>query len=147
MKCGYNNCKLGGNVEKEDAIKVGGRYFHKECENKKTIKSECSNKLNSIGMIPKLVGIFLKKVVDDDCMDLDYLQFTIDYIILHKLKLTNPYGVKYYMGDYKIKAEYDKYLSKKISSEINKGMIWESEEPTNFKPPETQMPSYLKILK
>jgi len=147
MKCGYNNCKLGGQVEKEDSVKIGGRYYHKECENKKVIKSECSDKLISIGMIPKLVGIFLKKIVDDEGVDLDYLQFTIDYIILHKLKLTNPYGVKYYMGDYKIKAEYDKYLAKKISADINKGMIWESEESTQFTRPQQQIPSYLKILK
>ena len=147
IKCAYANCKLGGNVDKDKAVKAGARYFHEECDYKKSVKQSCADKLLSLGMIAKLVGIFLKKAIDDEQVELEYLEFTIDYIILHKLKLSSPYGVKYYMGDYKIRAEYDKYISKKVSSEIKSGMIWDAEPSTSFKPLEKQIPSYLKILK
>lgn len=147
IKCGYLNCKLGGEVEKENAIKVGTRYYHEECDNKKNVKKSCTDKLTSLNMISKLTGIFLKKTIDDEQVDLEYLEFTIDYIMYRKLKLSSPYGVKYYMGDYKIRAEYDKYIAKKVSSEMKSDMVWDAEQVTSFKPQQKQIPSYLKILK
>jgi hypothetical protein len=40
LKCKYKYCKLGGEVEKEIAIKDKGGYYHKECFAEKELKSE-----------------------------------------------------------------------------------------------------------
>ena len=73
MKCGYTKCKLGGSVSKEEGIKFGTRWLHKECNNKREVKSYCSNKLLELGMIPKLISIFLSKIVDVEECDVDRL--------------------------------------------------------------------------
>lgn len=146
MKCGYTKCKLGGEVAKEEAVKVGARYFHKECDNKREIKSYCSDKLLSLGMIPKLTNIFLTKIVDDENCDTEYLKFVMNYIIDNKSKLSNPYGVKYYMGDWKIEKLYSDKLKIDISKAISGKVECDIAEESTFTPPQSKIPNYLKII-
>lgn len=146
MKCGYSKCKFGGNVEKEDGIKVGNRWFHHDCNDKRELKQRCSELLSSVGMISKLTNSFLSKMIDDESCDGDYLEFVINHVVSNNLKLSNPFGIKYYMADYKIEKLYAEKLKLELSKDINKNFEWDAEPSTNFIPPKTSTPSYLKIL-
>lgn len=145
MKCGYSQCKFGGNVDKKDAVKVGNRYYHKECNDKKNIKTLCSDKLKQHGMMSKLINIFLKSIIDDSNCDIHYLLFVINHVVNNGLKLNNPYGIKYYMNNYKIEALYNEHLKAETSKTFKDMSSCETVAPTEFTPNKV-IPKYLKIL-
>lgn len=147
-KCRYANCKLGSNVEEKLAVKDGTLYYHPECLHKKKVKAECKSLLLSIGMIDKLCGIFLKKSIDDEGVDVDYLHYTIEHVVINKLKLNNPYGIKYYMGNWKIEKEYQDSLKAKVNQETRQWTSDESlyEDEVTFRA-EQLTPAYLEVLK
>lgn len=146
MKCGYTKCKLGGEVSKDDGVKVGKRWFHEECDHKREVKHDCSEKLSSAGMISKLTNSFLSKMIDDENCDMDYLQFVIHHVVDNKLKLSNPYGIKYYMGNWQIEKLYADKVKIDISKSLSGAVEYDVVEETKFIPPPTKIPSYLKIL-
>jgi hypothetical protein len=146
VKCGYVKCNLGGEVSKEEGVKVGNRWYHKECDCERQLKQRCADKLMSAGMIPKLVYSFISKMIDVESVDKDYLEFTINHVVDNKMKLSNPYGIKYYMGDYRIDRLYSDHLKKEISRRADKEIAWDTAEPARFTPPPRQIPTYLKIL-
>ena len=146
MKCGYSKCKLGGNVSKDESVKIGARYFHKECNHKREIKSYCLDKLLSIGMIAKLTNMFLSKIVDVENCDVDYLKFVVDYIYDNNSKLSSPYGVKYYMGDWNIEKLYSDKLKLDMSKATSGKAEYDTADESTFTPPQSKIPSYLKII-
>lgn len=146
MKCGYTKCKLGGEVSKEEGIKVGTRWFHKECDYKREVKHYCTDKLSSVGMITKLTNSFLSKMIDDENCDMDYLQFVVTHVVDNKLKLSNPYGVKYYMGNWQIEKLYAEKVKIDVSKSLTEKVEYDTADETTFIPPQAKTPSYLKIL-
>jgi len=145
MKCGYNHCKLGGNVEKDVAIKYNRRYYHKECYNKKIKKHEIYNLLRDNGFVAKSINMALKQIVDDDNTDVDLLLFTTKYVIDNRKELNNPFGLKYYIQNYEIIEKYKRISRLEKLKELNsKEKEMEFEDETEFNHTE-RLPKYLKI--
>ena len=74
MKCGYNNCKHGGEVSKEEGIKIGTRWFHKECAKEKELKKEIEDYWFK-NINPGTVIQILRKAINDlaKLYDTDYI--------------------------------------------------------------------------
>lgn len=109
MKCAYKYCELGGEVKKKNAIK-DGRYYHKECYHIKTMKKECRELLrDNFSFSVKTINMAIKQLVDDKGVDVDKLHFVIKDIIKNNRDLNSPYGITYYMENFKIDKAYKKY--------------------------------------
>lgn len=120
MKCGYNYCKLGGDVKKEDSIK-DGRYYHKECHEKKTVKKECRELLlENFKFMSRNINNAIKQLVDDKDINVNKLKFTIEYIIKNKSELNSPYGLGYYLENYQINDEFKKHQRLEDFKEVKK---------------------------
>ena len=147
MKCFYNNCKLGGNVEKDIAIKYSSKYYHKECLDKKLNKEKAMQLLKQKGFVEKSINMALMTFVDKNGVDSEFVYFTVKYVVERKKVLNNPFGISYYLQNFEIIKAYQKYKTYKLLEE-NKHKevkIDEVEIPTfnrKIKPPK-----YLKILK
>jgi hypothetical protein len=145
MKCGYNHCKLGGNVEKDVAIKYNKRYYHKQCYNKKIKKREIYDILRNNGFVAKSINLALKQIIDDDGTDVDLLLFTVNYVIDNRKELNNPFGLKYYIQNYEIIDKYKKISRiKRLKALNDKDRNIEVEEEVKFTHTE-KLPKYLKI--
>ena len=48
MKCRYSYCKHDNEVSKEDAVKEGNSYYHKDCLEEKTIKQQINSNVFKI---------------------------------------------------------------------------------------------------
>lgn len=105
MKCRYKYCKLGGEVEKEVAVKNGNMYYHKECYKKHTEKRRMREELVSRGMLQRDVNIALKKAIDEQDYDVDYIWFIINN---RARKITDPYKILYQL---KIDKNYEEFRS------------------------------------
>lgn len=146
MKCGYPYCKLNGNVDKKEATKIGSRYFHKECAEKKEVKSRLSKTLIEFGFMQKNVNIALKSLIDTKGVDVKFLEFTVNYIVKNKLDLNSPYGIGYYLENYKIIKGYkDNLRLEKIQQNRESELQIERIEDTTFEY-NKKTPKYLKIL-
>jgi methyl coenzyme M reductase subunit C-like uncharacterized protein (methanogenesis marker protein 7) len=133
VKCAYNYCKLGGEVKKEDAIK-DGRYYHKDCYNKKIVKSECRELLlENYKFMNKNVSTAIKQLVDEKDINPERLKFTIEYVIKNNSELNSPYGIGYWLENYDIKKEFDKYVHLKKFNEVkNKDVKIEVVDESKF---------------
>lgn len=106
MKCRYNHCKLGGDVEKDVAVKRGSMYYHNECYKKLIYKEEIRDILKARKMIQRDINIALKKAIDDDTYNVEYVR----YVALNRQKeITDPYKLLYQL---KIDRNYEEYLKK-----------------------------------
>ena len=114
MKCRYNKCKLGGEVSKEEAIKDGSMYYHRECYNKKKLKDELRVLMS--GFPQRDVNISLAKAIDESPYQIGF----VEYVVKNKLsEFQNAYGLLYQM---KIERNYEDYVKRegqKVAFEIN----------------------------
>ena len=118
MKCRYSYCKLGGEVNKEDAIKEGSSYYHRECHNKLINKRKSVELMTiNLGFMRKQVNIILKKIIDDKNAPSDYVVWMLEKIIKESLKLNTPFGLEHYLsnGHY-----YDEFKRLKIKEDYYK---------------------------
>lgn len=116
MKCRYKHCKLGGEVEKEDAVKVGSAYYHKECrreiEHKKQIEDLYYNKFKLNEMMGQVKSA-INKYVDE------YGTEYVLYILNQDIKLNSIYGIAYYLKDNRNKQSFEKEKAKLVKFDIN----------------------------
>lgn len=120
MKCAYKYCKLGGEVKKEDAIK-DGRYYHKECHHKQMVKRECKQLLqDEYSFSVRTIYTAIKQLVDDKDWEVDRVKFTIKDIIKNNREINSPYGITYYMENFKIDEAYKKHKKIKQYKESKK---------------------------
>lgn len=136
MKCRYTHCKLGGEVEKEVAVKVGSAYYHKECrreiDHKKQIEDLYYNKFKLNEMMGQVKSA-INKYVDE---------FGTEYVlyILHQdIKLNSIYGISYYLKDNRNKQSFEKEKAKLIKFDINEAKIEESKDIKYKKPKKQQL--------
>ena len=130
MKCGYNKCKCGGIVEKEVAVKLGNRYYHKDCYEEKKDKQEIEEYY--LNNMPQTTLVMLRKVINQliekNGYNTKYILFTIKYIVKNKKPINSPFGLVNYCNDKRIFQEYknieinNKYNN--IKKEINKIEIY-----------------------
>ena len=136
MKCRYKHCKLGGEVEKEEAIKVGSAYYHKECrkeiEHKKQIEDLYYNKFKLNEHIGKVKSA-INKYVDE------YGTEYVLYILNQDVKLNSIYGVSYYLKDNRFRDDYNKAKAKLIKFDINEIEVEKPKEIKYKKPKKQQL--------
>lgn len=125
MKCAYSkNCKHGGDVSKEDAIKIGSRYFHKECLQEKDNKAECERIW--LENFKETTLVVLRKAINDitKTYGADYLLYVMKWIKANNKPINYPMGLKNYCNSdlrdkwkaIKINEEYKKIKNEKIET-------------------------------
>lgn len=117
MKCKYNHCKLGGEVNKDIATKVNKNYYHKECYRDKRLRKRIHYLLKNRYKVPDKHTMLLKRI-NDYCE-----QFELKYILFvlsRKLNLKYVNGLKYFLENDTYKKAYNKVLSAK---ELRKKVI------------------------
>ena len=113
MKCRYSHCKLGGEVDKEIAIKDGSQYFHKECYDKRENKRASAKILiNDFGFMSKQVNMVLKKIIDDNNAPSEYVLWMANKIKNEKMVINNPFGLNYYLKEGRNWKEFSKLKAK-----------------------------------
>lgn len=117
MKCRYGvNCKHGGEVDKEKAIKVGSSYYHKECikekENKKSIEDYYVENMPAASI--QIIRKVIKQLIQNG-KDSEYILFVLKFIHINKKPINNPFGLINYCND---KRMEDKYIREKSKNEF-----------------------------
>lgn len=124
IKCGYNNCKHGGEVSKEEGIKIGSRWFHKECAREKEVKKEIEDywfKYINKGTVIQV----LRKAINDlaKLYYADYILWVVKSCKSKGIKISHPMGLKGLCSDNRFLDEWKKIKInkeyKKIKNEIN----------------------------
>lgn len=148
IKCRYNNCKLGGEVNKDEAVKDGNFYYHEDCYNKKQDKKTCNEiMVNKLNFMSKQVNMILKKVIDDMLVPSDYVLWMVSKIYKDKLTLNTPFGLEHYLKNGHNWKEFDKQkkeLQYKLLKKQNIKMETEDEAEINFIP---EAVKYVEIFK
>ncbi len=119
MKCRWNHCRLGGEVDKDNAKVVGKQYFHPECfEERENINEVIKLYTEKVDASPIMAQ--LRKAINDiiykDGVDSAFLLFAFRYCLDNGWKFHSPFGLRYISKDVKVKIAWDK----KRSEENNK---------------------------
>jgi hypothetical protein len=122
IKCRYKYCKCGNEVNKEDAIKEGVAYYHKECFKEKTLKQEIEKYY--IDNLPRTTIQILRKVINQllytDKYEAEYILFIVKKIHNNNFKINNPFGLKSYCNEGRNKDEWNKIQINKQYNNIKK---------------------------
>lgn len=140
VKCRYKHCihPEDDKVPKEEMIKEGSTYYHKDCY-------EIKNNINEIIDLycKKIGGHFtmaqLRKVINDIIFnkgnDSKFLLFGINYYINHGIKINNPAGLYYVLQNQDMIKQWNRLYVRK---ETKKEDVFKIEEKSfhrfNFKP-------------
>ena len=137
--CRYDGCNhptRDVDITGSDFVKVGNRYFHKDCyslfkkgaqkdENTKNdfqfIKNLWVTHINNAVVYSDLFRI-LNMLVKNGVKS-DYIAFTVQYCIEHKFHLNYPAGIKYYLSVKEIKDAYAKKIVAKAIREREKKTV------------------------
>lgn len=118
MKCRYAQCKLGGEVEKNEAIKIGSAYYHKECnherESKKLIETTYLTKFQNKDIIQQVRNA-INKYIHRDNYTPEYILFVLN----EDIKLNNLFGLIYYLNNNKFLDKYAKQQAKLVKFDVN----------------------------
>lgn len=125
MKCGYGaNCKYGGEVSKEEGVKIGTRWFHKECVKEKELKKEIEDYWFK-AINPGTVIQILRKAINDlvKLYEADYILWVVKSCKIKGIRISHPMGLKSLCSDNRFLDEWKKIKIneeyKKIKNEIN----------------------------
>ncbi len=125
MKCMYTQCKLGGEVDKDIAVKSGRYYYHKECfkekEQKKEIEKMYYDKFQNNEPI-QAVRRAINKYVNKDNYEPEYILFVLN----ENIKLNSMFGLIYYLRNDNFSNKYNKEKAKQIKFDVDKVNIEES---------------------
>lgn len=157
-KCGYGHCAhKDGKVDHGEAVKIGNRYWHKDCyeisELIKEIEQDYIDNVSStvvVSYLRKVINdiVFGKKLenkgVDKPKSNLEaarYLSFCLKYSIEHNLKLSHVPGLYYIIDNSKIRKAWDKECELKVQKEMKEDMM---EEKTEASVPVSTVPTTKK---
>ena len=124
MKCRYSYCKHGGEVNKEEAIKDGNSYFHKDCYEEKQLKQSIEEYYisNMPSCTLQILRKVIKQLIHEKNNEAKYVMFVLEYIYKNKKPINNPFGLMNYCNDGIIKSEFKKLNIKKQYDEMNKSI-------------------------
>jgi hypothetical protein len=119
MKCKYSYCTHGGEVKKEEAVKIGNSYFHKDCYHEKELKQQIEeyylNNMPSCTL--QILRKVIKQLIHENNNPTNYILFILEFIHKNNKPINNPFGLINYSNDYKLKNEFKKIT---IRDEYNK---------------------------
>lgn len=125
MKCRYKQCRYGGEVPKEEAIKVGRYYYHKQCYKEKELKKQIEevyyNKFQNKESLP-IVRKAINQYIHKDNYEPEYILFVIN----QNIKLNSIFGLAYYLNDDKFKKAYLRFKASLIKFDADKIEVEES---------------------
>jgi hypothetical protein len=111
LKCGYNHCLFDGEVDKEMAIKIGSRYYHKDCAKQKQDKEEIRKiyleEVNSTEVV-KVLNAVINNIIHIKKVDSGLLLYALKYAIQNKFTFHSPAGLYYIINNKNIKDNYYK---------------------------------------
>ena len=122
MKCRWKHCRYGGEVDREDAVRVGElSYYHKECyEEMKSIQAIVDLYHERVDAHP--VENWLRKAVNDlvfkENNSAKYVLFSFKYCLNDGWKPFNPSCIKYAVKNSHAKQAWDKEQSKQKQIEL-----------------------------
>lgn len=143
MKCGYTNCKESYELTKENGVKVSTKWYHKECERKRSVKSEITSMFP--WFVKRDLNIALKKAIDDNGNDADFVLFVVKTAAS---KLDSPYKILYHLKIDDYKKQYHKKLEKQLCGSVDKYVREngaETTEEVDFKFQNYKKPKWLEI--
>lgn len=124
VKCRYSSCLHDTKeLDKEEAVKVGSQYYHKDCyETKEQIKEIIDLFVKNVNPNPVYAQLqaVIKQIVFTRGIGSEYLLFGLKYYIKNKIPLSYPQGLYYVVQNKDVKNEYEKSKAKAIKSiEVN----------------------------
>ena len=126
MKCAWSHCRHGGEVNKEDAVKKGTRYFHPDCLREKDAINEII-KVYHERVDDKPIENFLRKTINDlvfkDENSAEFLLFALNYCLDNGWSLHSPNGLRYVAKDVVSKKEWNKNHDPKPIKAVNQFVI------------------------
>ncbi|HZK00201.1 MAG TPA: hypothetical protein VFC79_09340 [Tissierellaceae bacterium] len=124
-KCRYKFCKLGGEVDREVAIKIGSAYYHKECrreiDHKKQIEDLYYNKFKLSESMTQVKSTISRYVNE-------YGTEYVLHVLNQDIKLNSIFGVSYYLKDSRFKQSFEREKARLIKFDIDEIKTEESAE-------------------
>jgi hypothetical protein len=115
MKCGYTHCLFNGEVDKDNAVKVGSRYYHQECLKQKQDKDEVRKlyleQVNPTEVV-KVLNAVINNIVDVKKVNAEFLLYALRHAIQNKFTFHNSAGLYYIINNSYIKKQYQTYINK-----------------------------------
>lgn len=120
--CRYAHClheTKNINLTSDQYVKDGKQYFHEDCYKTKNdiqmIKTLWHDNIDGMVVFSQLNKI-INNLIFNDYISSDYILFAVKYAIDHKdIKLQYPPGLKYVLGNKKVKDAYKKMTSPKYT--------------------------------
>lgn len=129
MKCRYKQCKLGGEVEKSEAVRVGSFYYHKECNKERELKKQIEDfyysKFQNKELIQQ-VRMSINRYIHDEGHKAEYISFVLN----EDIRLNSIFGLTYYLNNEKFISKYNTEKAKLINFDIDRV---ETEDVNNIK--------------
>ena len=132
MKCNYKYCPYGGQVEKEKAVKIGNKYYHKSCRENQLQWKQFIDIYDKY-IKPKtqegyqMIAKGLKQLIEKES-NVTYLVYVLCQVIRQKKPLKAVFGLHYYLNQFR-----DQYkvhvLSKQVNMNVDK---IKTENPTKI---------------
>ena len=108
MKCRYSYCKHDNEVSKEEAVKEGNCYYHKDCLEEKTIKQQIEeyylNNMPSCTL--QILRKVIKQLIHEKNNPARYVLFVLNYIHKNNKSINNPFGLASYCNEGRLKTEF-----------------------------------------
>jgi len=135
LKCRYSYCKHNNEVNKEDAVKEGNSYYHKDCLKEKQLKSEIESYFlsNMPSTTMQLLRKVIKQLIHEKHYSAEYVLFVLKYIKNNNKPINNPFGLINYCGDNRIYTLFNKQEINKKFKEIDMGTEYIPKEESEVK--------------
>jgi hypothetical protein len=108
LKCRYSYCKHNNEVSKEDAVKEGSSYYHKDCLEEKTIKQQIEeyyiNNMPSCTL--QILRKVIKQLIHEKNNSANYVLFVLEFIHKNNKPINNPFGLTNYCNEGRLKTEF-----------------------------------------
>lgn len=120
--CGYKHClHPQQKITQSDAIKVGNRYYHKECNEIKTniekIRDLYFYNVSKTVVMSQLIKV-INTIVFDKKVDSNYFLFALNYAIANKITIKSPYTLHYIIDNSHIKKQWTEKQNKRTLQDI-----------------------------
>lgn len=133
MKCRYKNCRHGGTVEKEEAVKEGNAYFHIDClkekNNKAQIKEIYSKYYQSNEPVMS-INIGISKLCEK--VDSEFVLYCLCQWIRQKRELKSIYGLNYVVANKDLESAYKKSKASERVKEFEGEIAVVETEPIQY---------------
>lgn len=145
--CKYANCLHNDReIEKENAVKSGSAYYHKDClqtrDDIKEIIRLFKEHINPNPVYAQLQSV-IKNIIFIKGIQSDFLLFGLRYYIEHKIPLNYPQGLYYVIQNKDVANAYNKSKIKDVKKSVE---ITEQTE-VQFKHIPTKNSGFADILK